>query len=137
MGNNEKMAKELAELHGCEVQEWMLWDGWTYAIGCELCFHEGPHAPCWGLAGCHGYWEGCACRGCASIDAENRKAADRLFELYAEEIFEVADRDEAMVRAINRFIAEGGQMSDVIMEEFRKLTQPEESTSDKEEASDD
>ncbi len=66
----EIMAKEFAEWHGVEVQEWMLWDGWHLWVGCEVCAEEGEDAPCWGYQGCHGHKNGCGCFGCAVTNIE-------------------------------------------------------------------
>jgi len=66
----EKMAKELAERHGAEVQDWMLWDGWHSWVGCENCNEGGQAASCWGYQGCHGHENGCGCFGCAVTDLE-------------------------------------------------------------------
>ncbi|KUK32063.1 MAG: Uncharacterized protein XD63_0654 [Thermoanaerobacterales bacterium 50_218] len=65
-----QMAEELADLHGTEVEEWMLWEGWSWRIGCERCNDLGPEADCWGRAGCHGYFWGCGCRECAQRDSK-------------------------------------------------------------------
>lgn len=59
-------AMDLAKSHGVEVQPWMtapLWGG--RAPGCSLCGEDGPDAGCWGVALCHGYFNGCGCHNCA------------------------------------------------------------------------
>ena len=43
-------ARTLAQEHGARVQAWMLWPGWTHAIGCETCRELGPAAACWGAS---------------------------------------------------------------------------------------
>ena len=57
-------ARTLAQEHGTRVQAWMLWPGWTHAIGCETCRELGPAATCWGAIGCHGFLSGCGCAQC-------------------------------------------------------------------------
>ena len=57
-------ARALAREHGARVQAWMLWPGWTHAIGCETCRELGPAAACWGAIGCHGFLSGCGCAQC-------------------------------------------------------------------------
>ena len=57
-------ARALAQEHGTRVQAWMLWHGWTHAIGCETCRELGPAAACWGAIGCHGFLSGCGCAQC-------------------------------------------------------------------------
>jgi hypothetical protein len=57
-------ARTLAQEHGTRVQAWMLWNGWTHAIGCGTCRELGPAATCWGAIGCHGFLSGCGCAQC-------------------------------------------------------------------------
>jgi len=57
-------ARVLAREHGARVTAWMLWPGWTHAIGCKTCRELGPAAPCWGAIGCHGFLSGCGCTQC-------------------------------------------------------------------------
>jgi len=64
-------AKEYADEHGTEVEEWMVWEGWKLHIGCEDCNEGGPSAHCWGYIGCHGYYKGCGCEDCAREDELN------------------------------------------------------------------
>lgn len=68
--SKEQLAKELAEKHGVEVQDWMLWKGWHQWVGCEDCHEGGQSASCWGLACCHSYENGCGCFGCYVTDIE-------------------------------------------------------------------
>ena len=57
-------ARALAREHGARVTAWMLWPGWTHAVGCETCRELGPAAACWGAIGCHGFLSGCGCAQC-------------------------------------------------------------------------
>lgn len=41
---------------------------------CCLCGND-PHAPCAGLPGCHGYYEGCDCDKCQREHRRCRKVA--------------------------------------------------------------
>jgi len=59
-----RAARELARAHGLTAQAWMLWPGWTHAIGCETCRELGPAATCWNAVGCHGFLSGCGCAQC-------------------------------------------------------------------------
>lgn len=59
-----RAARALAQEHGARVTAWMLWPGWTHAIGCETCRELGPAATCWGAIGCHGFLSGCGCTQC-------------------------------------------------------------------------
>jgi hypothetical protein len=61
-------AKRFAKKFGKYVEDWMLWDGWTNYIGCDECNTKGPKAPCWGVKGCHGYYNGCCCKNCVKDD---------------------------------------------------------------------
>lgn len=66
-------AKEFADLHGVEIQHWMLWGGWDYWVGCDVCKEMGKSAPCWGLNRCHGYENGCGCKDCSMVDEYHDK----------------------------------------------------------------
>ena len=58
-------AVEFARLAGTHVETWMFWAGWTGSVGCDECQTAGPKlARCWGVAGCHGYAQGCGCAEC-------------------------------------------------------------------------
>lgn len=52
------------------IEDWMLWEGWTEYVGCEKCALHGKDAPCWGVAGCHGFYDGCGCESC--MDKEKK-----------------------------------------------------------------
>ena len=56
------------------VQVWMRWPGWSLHAGCDRCVGDGPDAPCWGVAGCHGYDRGCGCEICALLQLEDERA---------------------------------------------------------------
>ena len=47
------------------LEPWMLAPTWVAVVGCEHCALSGPEAHCWGLVGCHGYYNGCGCRDCS------------------------------------------------------------------------
>lgn len=66
-------AREFAEFTCMKVEPWMEWPGWQGWVGCDRCAGDGPEAPCWGHAGCHGYLNGCGCREC--MEQERREAA--------------------------------------------------------------
>ncbi|TDA68000.1 MAG: hypothetical protein D9V47_09130 [Clostridia bacterium] len=66
-------AREFAEFVGVQVQPWMLWPGWAAWVGCDRCAGDGPEAPCWGQAGCHGYLNGCGCGRCVAKEAEEAR----------------------------------------------------------------
>lgn len=67
---DKSTAQSFADYHGTDVEDWMLWEGWDEYIGCDLCDSDGPEAPCWGMAQCHGYMNGCGCRECTQREQE-------------------------------------------------------------------
>ena len=64
--------KSLAKYHGVKPEPWMnarLWgSGRHESVGCSHCAEGGPEAGCWGLVGCHGFWNGCGCLDCSERD---------------------------------------------------------------------
>ncbi len=56
------------------LEAWMCWAGWRLFVGCTRCRTDGPDAPCWGWAGCHGHHNACGCQHCAERQAEELAA---------------------------------------------------------------
>lgn len=61
MTENTGAVQEFTEFTGAAPELWMLWPGWAAWVGCDRCAGDGPEAPCWGEARCHGYLNGCGC----------------------------------------------------------------------------
>lgn len=64
--NRRQAARTLARRFHRNPQPWMLAACWHTQIGCNVCQLQGPAAPCWGAAGCHGYANGCGCADCTA-----------------------------------------------------------------------
>ena len=65
-----RQAREFANHAGEPEEAWMRWHGWDAHVGCKRCAEGGRDAPCWGRAGCHGFYEGCGCDRCDAEDLE-------------------------------------------------------------------
>ncbi len=74
------------------VRVWMRWQGWQMHIGCDRCAGDGPAAPCWGLAECHGYEHGCGCSSCAALQAAQEAEARPLVGTLGAELAELGER---------------------------------------------
>lgn len=69
--------EDFASYVGVEIEPWMRWPGWEGWVGCDVCADLGPHAPCWGHEGCHGYLNGCGCRECMEREAKEWREMKR------------------------------------------------------------
>jgi hypothetical protein len=71
-------ARQLAFRFHRKPEAWQLLDTWSDIVGCLVCHHDGPLAPCWGKRTCHGFENGCGCLDCFTrrrIDALEAKEA--------------------------------------------------------------